>query len=303
LSFNPANAENDLLGGTQDNGTWSFTGSPTWLESVGGDGGQSGHDLAKPSTKYHNYYDATPEVNFHGTDPKEWLAIYDPLQASKELRSFYVPFGADPRVGGRAFIGLEHVWRTDDNGGDPAFLEAHCNSLHRDAGPCGDWQPMGNSLTAGSPNDRGGQFVVAVERTRSDNGTLWAGTRVGRLWVSKDADAGSPRNVHFQRIDTAATPGRFVSGIVIDDKDPNHAWISYSGYAAYTPGTPQHVIEARFDPHAHKATFTDRSYDIGDQPVTGLARNDDNGDLYAATDFGVLRLPAHGRGAYAVALP
>ena len=56
-----------------------------------------------------------------------------------------MPFIADPLVGGRAFIGLEHVWRTDDNGGDPGVPEAHCNALHRDAGPCGDWAPMGNT--------------------------------------------------------------------------------------------------------------------------------------------------------------
>jgi hypothetical protein len=293
LSFNPANPTGDLLGGTQDNGTWSFTGSPTWLESVGGDGGQSGFDAGQPSTRYHNYYDATPEVNFHGTDPTEWLAIYDPLQAAKELRSFYVPFLADPTVPGRAWIGLEHVWRTDDNGGDPAFLEQHCNALHRDAGPCGDWEPAGNTLTGGSVvNDRGGHYVVAIERAPSDEGTVWAATRVGRIWVSTDADVANPRNVHFFRIDTAATPGRFVSGIAIDPLDPNHAFISFSGYGAYTPTTPQHVIEAFFNPRTHTAKFVDDSYDIGDQPVTGIALNHDNGDLYAATDFGVLRLPA-----------
>ena len=44
VSFNPQNPGGDLLGGTQDNGTWSFTGSPSWLETVGGDGGQSGFD-------------------------------------------------------------------------------------------------------------------------------------------------------------------------------------------------------------------------------------------------------------------
>jgi hypothetical protein len=324
------------MGGTQDNGTWSYTGSPTWLESVGGDGGQSGFDIADTSTRYHNYYDATPEVNFHGDVPTEWLAIYDPLQASKEQRSFYVPFNADPRVGGRAFIGMEHVWRTDDNGGDREYLEEHCNALSRDGAPCGDWEPMGNTLTNGSVKDRGGQFVVATERAPSNDGTMWAATRTGRLWVSTDADAANPRNVHFYRVDTTATPGRVVSGIAIDPADPNHAWISYSGYGAYTPGTPQHVVEARFDTHKHVATFTDRSYDIGDQPVTGIAHNDANGDLYAATDFGVLRLPAgstswlragtgmpnvavygltiaqdahvvyaatHGRGAYALTLP
>jgi hypothetical protein len=336
LSVNPANQTGDLLGGTQDNGTFSYTGGPTWLESVGGDGGQSGFDAANPTTRYHNYYDATPEVNFHGTDPTEWLAIYDPLQASKEARSFYVPFQADARVGGRAWIGMEHVWRTDDNGGDPEFLEEHCNALHRDAGPCGDWEPLGNSLTVGAARDRGGHYVVAIAQSPNDGGTMWAGTRVGRLWVTKEADVANPRNAHFWRIDTPATPGRFVSGIAVDPENSNHAWISYSGYGAYTPGTPQHVVEARFDPKSHTAAFVDRSYDIGDQPITGLARNDDNGDLYAATDFGVLRLAAgatqwvragtglptaavygltlaqdanvlyaatHGRGAYAIDLP
>jgi len=105
-------------------------------------------------------------------------------------------------------------------------------------------------------------------------------------------NSANPANVHFYRIDRPSTPGRFVSGIAVDPSNPNHAWISYSGYGAYTPGTPQHVLEARFDPKAHTATFTDRSYDIGDQPVTGIARDRATGDLYAATDFGVLRLPS-----------
>ena len=55
-------------------------GNPTWFEVVGGDGGQSGFDPDDGSIRYHNYYDATPEVNFHSNDPKQWLAIYDPLQ-------------------------------------------------------------------------------------------------------------------------------------------------------------------------------------------------------------------------------
>ena len=71
--------------------------------------------------------------------------------------------------------------------------------------------------------------------------------------------------------------------------------MSYSGYGAYTPGTPQHVVEVRYDAkHPERTTFRDRSYDIGDQPVTGIAHNDANGDLFAATDFGVMRLPAGG---------
>ncbi|MEA2273178.1 MAG: hypothetical protein QOI98_1886, partial [Solirubrobacteraceae bacterium] len=218
LSFNPQNPTSDVLGGTQDNGTWGYTGSPTWLENVGGDGGQSGFDAGNPQIRYHNYYDATPEVNRQGNNPRTWRAIYDPLQTSPEARSFYVPFIADPNVAGRAFIGMQHVWRTDDNGGDPKYLAAHCDSVTlpdpNRTKPCGDWQPLGPDLTKGGPTfggDRAGQYVVATERAPSDQGTLWAATRIGRLFVSKNANA-APGDVRFDRIDRPDTPGRFISG-------------------------------------------------------------------------------------------
>ena len=294
LSVNP-NGNGELLGGTQDNGTWAFNplepSATAWFESVGGDGGQSGFDKASSQIRYHNYYDATPEVNFHGTDPKEWLAIYDPLQKSKEQRSFYTPFVADPVVGGRAFTGLAHVWRADNNGGSQEYLEEHCNALHLEPGPqpCGNWVPLGEDLTGTKfGQSRAGHYVVADERAPSDRGTLWAGTRIGRVFITKNADAQVAQSVKFDRLDTSSTPGRFVSGIAIDPSNPNHAWISYSGYNAYTPDTPGHVSEVTYNPATHSATWTDRSYDLGDMPVTGIAQY--GGDLYAATDWGVLRL-------------
>ena len=124
----------------------------------------------------------------------------------------------------------------------------------------------------------------------SDDGTLWAATRTGRVFVTSNANdvAGS---VSFHRIDTPQTPGRFVTGIAIDPNDPNHAWISYTGYNAYTPDTPGHVFEVHYDPNAHTATFQDRSYNLGDQPITALVEDPGTGSLFAATDFGVLELP------------
>jgi hypothetical protein len=119
-SFNADDPEGSLLGGTQDNGTWSFTNKKAWFETAGGDGGQSGLDAVSPDIRYHNYYDATPEVNFHGDNPRSWLSINDVTFDSDENRSFYVPFLADPVVGGRAYIGLEHVWRTNDKNADGA---------------------------------------------------------------------------------------------------------------------------------------------------------------------------------------
>lgn len=71
--------------------------------------------------------------------------------------------------------------------------------------------------------------------------------------------------------------------------------MTYSGYDAYTPDTPGHVFEVTYDPGRGVARFDDRSYDLGDQPITDVAYNEPTGDLYASTDFGVLRLPRGSR--------
>jgi len=45
-----------------------------------------------------------------------------------------------------------------------------------------------------------------------------------------------------------------------------------------------------FDPVAGTATWTDISYDLGDQPILDSAFDSTTGDTYVSTDFGVNRL-------------
>ena len=45
-----------------------------------------------------------------------------------------------------------------------------------------------------------------------------------------------------------------------------------------------------YNPATSTATWVDRSYDLGDLPITDVARDDVTGDLYASSDFGVVRL-------------
>ena len=68
LTPNPKNSSGDVIGGTQDNGTWAFTGSPEWFESIGGDGGQSAIDFANPDLRAHTYFDADIDVNHQGNN-------------------------------------------------------------------------------------------------------------------------------------------------------------------------------------------------------------------------------------------
>jgi len=146
--------------------------------------------------------------------------------------------------------------------------------------------------------------VAAIERVASDSNTAWVATTTGRLFISKNVDAEPASAVSWTRLDSLASndPNRFVSGIHIDPANPNRAWVSYSGFSAATPATPGHVFLVSYDPSAGTATWTDLSHDLGDIPVTDVARDDMNGDLYASSDFGVFRLPA-GSSSWSVAAP
>jgi hypothetical protein len=96
--------------------------------------------------------------------------------------------------------------------------------------------------------------------------------------------------VEFVRIDTPVSPNRFVTRIAVDRFDPNVAYISYAGFNALTPGTPGHIFRVVYNPSTRLASFVSADYDIGDIPINTMAFDDVQGDLYAGTDFGVLRL-------------
>jgi hypothetical protein len=289
-----------LQGGTQDNGTFETTGSAVvWPQIIYGDGGQSGFSSGNSALRFNSFFGQFHDANFQNGDPTKWVIISGKIVSSPEGSNFYAPIIADPNPAnaGTIFQGSQSVWRTQDWGGDQAFLEANCPEFTTSgANPnCGDFERIGpagaTDLTAAALGTRAGGFVAAVERTPSDTGTLWVATNTGRVFVSKNSDAAAA-SVTFTRLDTlpsaTADPNRFVSGIQVDPNDSNHAWISYSGYNFNTPAQPGHVFSVTYDGTGN-ATWTDISYNIADLPVTDVVR-DSNGDLYASSDFGVMRL-------------
>jgi hypothetical protein len=308
LSVNAQAPLTDIMGGTQDNGTQAFH-SGSWFVTIFGDGGQSGINAFNPNNRFHTFFDAQIDVNFHGTQELGWDWISDTFfvgAGSGEARSFYIPIIFDPTVSETMFTGLEHVWRTQDSGGNQAFLDAHCFEFPFPpggdmvfSGACGDWVPIGQKLSSTAfGNDKApGQYIVATSRAPSDNGTLWVGLRRGRVFITRNANDPGPASVFFRRIDTSAQPTRFVSGISVDASNPNHAFISYSGYNAYAiaAGTaPGHVFEVTFHPATHTATWSGdlaggdpSTGGLGDQPITGIAVDWNTGDVFVSTDFGV----------------
>jgi hypothetical protein len=319
VSLDPRAPLQRLMGGLQDNGTvWQDgTGTPGVWKSVFpfGDGtSASGFHPSRAGVLFASFQSNRFFVNFADGELARWLRIDDPIRVANERATITASTGRqflsfDEVNPDTQFTGFQHVWRTKSNGGSQPFLEANCRFSGGTGAPvCGDWVPLGvafpfpagttpesasrrpGDLTADAyGSDRTGGVIVAAERSALDAGTLWAATSAGRLFVSKNADAAGPE-VLFTRIDTPATPNRFVTRIVPDRTDANAAFVSYSGFNALTPSSPGHIFRAVFNPSSRTTTFALLDRDLGDLPINTLAVDDARGDIYAGTDFGVLVL-------------
>ena len=227
-----------LQGGTQDNGTFETYGSPVvWPQIIYGDGGQSGFNAANSALRFNSFTGQFHDANFQNGDPTKWVIIGGPIAASAEGAQFYAPIIADPNpaTAGSIFEGSQSVWRTQDWGGNQAFLEANCPEFTTcGANPaCGDFVRIGptgaTNLTASAGDYRGssalGGNVAAIKRARDqhrhDVGRDGHGPRVHlaereRVGRRRSRSPGSTRRRRTR-------PGRFVTGIYVDPSNPNHA--------------------------------------------------------------------------------
>ena len=223
-------------------------------------------------------------MNYHGNDPTTWLWIGD---ATCIVNHRVVPASTLRRSPTRSstktiFVGGQHVWRTTNLGGDRAFLEAHCNTAVGEfgtsdqlyTGNCGDWLPLG-SPTLTEPgfgdDEGGGNSWRPAARTTTD--TLWADTGAAASCLEEREQRGSgERDVHADR--HAEPPSRVPVAFSVDPTNPNHAIVTYSGYNATRARRrrPGHVFDVVYNPAIGTATWTDISYDLGDQPVNDVVR-------------------------------
>jgi hypothetical protein len=314
LSASAQRPKNLLQGGTQDNGTFQYNGSPiVWPQEIYGDGGQSGFNALNDALRFNTFTGQANDANFRNGDPTKWVIISAPIFSSPEGSLFYPPVIADPNpaAAGSIFQGSFSVWRTQDWGGNQAFLEANCPEFTTFAGQpgCGDFVRIGppgaTDLTDTTPVTqipplqpvygvtRIGGAVAWIARVPQNTGGIWAATSTGRLFITENANDPAA-SVVWNRVDVGSIgPNRFVTQIYVDPTNPRHAWIGYSGYNSNTPTQPGHVFEATWS-GAGAATLVDRSYNLPDFPITALVRDDLTGDLYAASDFGVMKLPNGG---------
>ena len=310
-----------LAGGTQDNGSWeTINDKDTWVNVNVADGGHNAFDAPGPG--HDSNYAMTAwqsgqiEVRYNPLDQ------YDVQWSADTMFYFYssegVPFIGnaitDPVKPGGIWHGREHVFRSTNWGRNPVMTKAqhrlHCNVWTGDGDVdengtyeipqdvCDDFKPLGDPgpngrLTSPVYGDRATGHVAVLERAYSDTNTLWAATSTGRIFISKNADNPVASAVTFIRLDSTDTddPPRYPTAIFVDRANPNHAWISYSGYSSKTPTTPGHIFEVRYNPGPGTGTFTmldgtDGKKNYPDIPANAIMVTNE-GAIYVGNSFGV----------------
>ena len=273
-------------------------GNPVkWENTMIGDGGWTGFDAANPDFRFHYVLRRVARGELQRRQHRRLdLDLRPDLRAAGT--QFYAPVITDPCQ--RDDVRRDGTDRLPDE--DPRARHDDARRGERSTATSGPVTSPASAvtgprrrrtaLTAAFWGDRAGGAISTIDRTIDDTSTAWAATTTGRLFVTKNvaADPASrgrldaPRRRRCQRPE----PVRLEHPRRLGGRQPGVDLVL--GVRRQHAGLPGHMFRVVYDPGTGTSTWTDLSFNFGDLPVNDLVRDDTTGDLYAATDFGVLRL-------------
>lgn len=224
-SMNPVSGR--VMGGTQDNGTRLYTGTTTWTQSAGGDGGYTATDPLDQNYFYGTIYYA---LHFRSTNGGTSTAyIYNtanPIQdADNDLRCNFENYLAlDPNNANRMLVCTERLWRSNNvkAAAPDWFIIKQSIAPPRRGG--GGGVGGGNAHFASNPPYN----ISTVTVAKGNSDVIWVGHNNGDLYKSTDGTATNPT---WTRVDTnGPLPDRWVSRICIDPTNASHVYVSFLGW-------------------------------------------------------------------------
>jgi hypothetical protein len=219
VAINPADSC-EVMGGTQDNGTWSnndHCDRNTFNQVIYGDGGNAAYDATNPTWRANEFTSGFGDANFRNGDPEKWVITTAPVTRSGEGPAFYWPQISDPNpVAGThpIYSGAKHVWRSlawgagtpttaGPQGTTPniAQYEANCPEFVTPGTllGCGDYRPMGgpycdgvaSTATVPSCINQPGDLTGTVYGSDRGGGSMSfmarSGADHGTLWAATSA--------------------------------------------------------------------------------------------------------------------
>lgn len=178
--------ETVMIGGTQDNGTHRYTGSPAWEFADGGDGGFTAIDPNTPSRMYHEYVHNI----FYRSDANgalgTWTYKASGITGSNE---FYSPFELDPSNPNTCYFGGDQLWRSDNN--------------------ADTWAAVTSTIASD---------IAAIAVHPADSNTIYVGTTGGRVYqVQKTGATWGIADVTTTEITGTGLPvGVYISDLAVD---------------------------------------------------------------------------------------
>ena len=209
------NANNVVISGMQDNGSWftnSTTLSQSWVSIGSGDGGFCA--IADGRT---SYYVSSQNANIYrlvmdNNGAVSGFTKVTPTGASGFL--FVNPFVLDPNNTGMMYLaGGSTVWRNSDLTGIP---------LSSNSTTTVNWTQLTNTLVSGST-------ITALGISKTTANRLYYGTNDGKIYRIDGANSGNPSPVDIWT-GKGLPASAYVSSIAVDQTNNANAMVSFSNY-------------------------------------------------------------------------
>jgi len=269
LSIHPSDPA-IAFGGTQDNGSQNYSGSPIWTNNGAcGDGGWTLIDPATPSTVYILCQVISLRKSVTNGAPRSFrlatsgINFFDPV-------NFIAPMAIDAANPNRLYFGTSKVYQTLDG--------------------AGSWQ----ALNSGSPLSTNGVIVTLGVGGGNNGSVVYAGTSDGQLFVSSNVALGTG---DFRPVaGFSQLPSRHPTQIAVDPSDPTGRtlFVTFSGFSV--ADFPGHVFwsanggDGWGDASCPAAPCSGAAGSLPNIPVNDLVIDPDiPGTVYAATDLGVFK--------------
>jgi photosystem II stability/assembly factor-like uncharacterized protein len=244
-----------VLGGTQDNGTNLYSGSTTWVNILGGDGGFTAIDFNTPTTAYGEFPFADPQITTNLGASASWTDISTGLVGNNPL--FIAPLVMSPTNSHTLYSATQYLNKTTNQGTS--------------------WSQIGTPGTAGF--NPGNDPISAVAEAQSNSQVVYSGTSG---FTSGQSDVQVTTNGGTAWTDIRnGLPNRYVSYIAINPTNSQIAFVTFQGF-----GTG-HVFQTT----NAGTNWTDISANLPNIPVNFILLNPraPTRDFFVGTDLGVFR--------------
>ena len=300
-----------VMGGTQDNGSIRYTGSPVWDHIADGDGGDCAVNHTNPDSVFHSYYGMGAYRSVNRGD--SWAGIGPPIPPNYGAL-FYPPMGNN---GDLIAQGGQSVFISRNNGTnwsevalpanrlataihipttDRVFVGCTDGSLFRIDWNGANWSAV-NALT--TPRAGAGISDIAVDASNINR--IWVtSSMLGGSRVFRSDSGGTGANAWHDQ--SAGLPNLPINAVEIDPGNANRVWVGadlgvYQSFdagvtwQAFSGGLPNVLVEdLDYHPYARVLRAGTRNRGVWEIPVDGWLTDPICGTQWTGT------LPPNGQG-------